>query len=358
MRVLAGLVALFLVAALAAATAVAEERDEPNGADPDEPNGADRDEPNTDEGGGPTAEERDGPLPRVERVGPTTPPPAAGSLQLTPAVTEVVVPADRRVEVRHVVANGLEVALDLDVEVLAGEVDAEGPTLGQHDTGGPTADQHDTGNPTTDRHDTGDPTTDRHDTGDPTAPTDPVRLAPPVERVRLRPGEGAALISTAQADAGEAALLALTATAPDGTRAAAWVVVAADDTAADPQLDLLLEADGQARLTASTVRPAVLDVRLRTRSWVGATSDDTVAEVVVGTQPRRLPLSAPASRLPGPVAAAAVARTGTGEETVARADRVVLPPLAWLAVALVLLAVVAVAARRHRRGHAWSPSGP
>lgn len=264
------------------------------------------------------AAERDGPLPRVERIGPVDPAPGPGTVEISPAVGEVVVPADRRVEVRHVVANGLDQPLNLDVEVVGAHAGADGPVVG----------------------------------GAPSAEGDPVRLAAPVSRLRLEPGQGAALISTAQADAGAAALLALTATAADGSRAAALVVVAADDAPPGTALGLTLEADGRAGVTARAARPTVLDVRLRARSWLGATSDETVTEVVVGEQDRRLALSAPAGRLPGPVSAVAVAVAGDADPVLARAGRFVLPRPPWLLAGAVALAAVlaAVLVWRRRRG--------
>jgi hypothetical protein len=270
------------------------------------------------------AETRDGPLPRVDRVGPIEPTPDGDAVEISPAITEVVVPADRRVEVRHVVANGLQEPLDLAVEVVVGDVGADGPSVG--DT--------------------------------PSDEDDSVRLVAPVEHLRLGPGEGANLVSTAQADAGSAALLALTVTAADGSRATALVVVAADDAAAQPVLELALEADGRPEVTARATRPTVLDVRLRARSWLGATSDETLVEVVVGEQPRLLPISAPASRLPGPVSAVAVAASPTLDPVIARTDRVVRPPLPWLLGGLLVLVLAVLAVRWRRAGRTGDPLGP
>jgi hypothetical protein len=271
-----------------------------------------------------SAATRDGPLPRVEEVGPVDPAPEGDAVEISPAVVEVVVPADRRVEVRHVVANGLELPLDLDVEVVVAQVDADGPAAG--DT--------------------------------PSGEDDPVRLVAPVEQLRLQPGEGAHLISTAQADTGASGVLALTVTAADGSRAAALVVVAADDAPADPVLDLALAADGRPELTARAARPAVLDVRLRARSWLGAASDDTLVEVVVGEQPRPLPITAPASRLPGPVSAVAVAASPTLDPVVARAERFVRPPLPWLLGGVLVLVLAVLAVRWRRAERTEEPPGP
>ena len=270
-----------------------------------------------------SAETRDGPLPRVDRVGPVHPVPDGDAVEISPAVTEVIVPADRRVEVRHVVANGLDEPLDLDVEVVLGDVDNDGPAVGDI----------------------------------PSAEDDPVRLVAPVEQLRLAPGQGAHLVATAQADAGAAALLALTVTTADGSRAAALVVVAAEDAPAEPVLDLELEADGRPAVTARAARPTVLDVRLRARNWLGARSDETLAEMVVGEAPRRLPITAPASRLPGPASAVAVAASPTIEPVVARAERFVRPPLPWL-LAGVLAALVILALRRRRTERTDAPPGP
>lgn len=284
---LAGLVALLLVAAPAAPPAVADDRD--------------------------------GPLPRIEQVGPTSPAPDDGALEISPAVSEVVVAPDRRVEVRHVVANGLEQPLHLDVEVVAGDLGADGPGVAARPVGS----------------------------------TDPVRLVAPVEQLRLPPSHGAALISTAEADAGRARLLALRATAPDGTAAVAYVVVSADDRPASPELDLRLGDDGRATVTARADRPAVLDVRLRARSWAGSTHDRTASQLVVGERARTLPLDAPPARLPGPVSAVAVA-VGDDGRVVARGERFVTPTAPWLLAPalLVLLVAAALVVRRRRHGPA------
>jgi hypothetical protein len=275
--------------------------------------------------------ERDGPLPRLERVGPIVDDdadgdeaqggahPEGGRLRVSPAVTEVVVSPDRRREVRHVVTNTTDRRLHLDVDVVEARVTSEGPGAGR--------------------------------TGD--VPADaPVRLVAPVDGLVLDPGEGAVVISTAQADAGEAAMFSLRVrTSADEARA--HVVVAADDVPGQPRLELDLGADGSARVTVHADRPAVVDVRLTGRSWTGAATDQTVADLIVGQEGRELEVDRPATRWPGPVRAGAYVSAADGDAS-AEDDRLVVP-LSTLAAALLLLTVALLAwwrrrAVRHRGG--------
>ena len=266
--------------------------------------------------------ERDGPLPRLERIGPTEPPPARDTLELSPAVVEVVAPPDRRREVRHVVANGLEVPLDLDIEVVAAATGPDGPYL----------------------------------LDDPPPASAPGRLVAPTDRLSLAPGEGAALISTVEVDAGQAVLLAVRATAAEGSDAAAYVVVSAQDLPASPHLDLTMAADGRVDLVLGAARPAVVDMRIRSRSWLATTNDETLAGLVVGPEPRRLTTDVGATRWPGPVSAAVTVAGADGDPVAATAGRWVLPRelLAVLAALLIALVVVAL---RHRGGAARAAVG-
>jgi hypothetical protein len=299
MRVLGGLLVVLLLAAPAAA---------PSPALADAPDG------------------RDGPLPRLDRVGPIVDDDeAAGGgaatgdgreadrLRVSPAVTEAVVPPDRRREVRHVVTNTTERRLHLDLDVVEARLTTEGPGPGR--------------------------------TGD-VPPDAAVRLVAPVDGLVLDPGEGAVVISTAQADPGEAAVFALRVRTSEA-EARAHVVVAADDLAGEPELELDLGADGSATVTVRADRPAVVDVRLTGRSWTGADTDQTAADLIVGPEGRELETERPTTLWPGPVRAGAYV-TAPGGDASAEAGRLVLP-LSALAAALLLLTMALLARWRRRR---------
>lgn len=275
----------------------------------------------------PPAVERDGPLPHLDRVGPLEDgpddgmPPEPGAVEVLPAVSEVVVPPDRRVALRHVVANTTDERVALSVDVFTGVATPDGPGPGVI---GPVPTEAD------------------------------VRLVAPVERLQLDPGEGAELHSTAQADPGASQLFALRVRTPDGQSATAHVVVAEETVPAATDLGLGIDGAGRAEVELRTDRPGVVDVRLRARSWAGTTTDRTLADVVVGPEGRRLTLQGPASRWPGLVRATAVAVSGD-EEARATARGVTLPPFTLAGLAALLLLVAAAGLRvRRRRGD----SGP
>jgi hypothetical protein len=285
------------------------------------------------------AGERDGPLPRVDRVGPIVDDEpdepddpdggsdaegavAAGRLGVAPAIVEVVVAPDRRREVRHVVTNTTDRRLHLDLDVVEASATPDGPGPGR--------------------------------TGE--VPVDaPVRLVAPVDGLVLDPGEGAVVISTAQAVAGEAGVFALRVRTRGAEEARAYVVVAAEDLDATPALELDLGSDGTATLTVRAPRPTVVDVRLTGRSWVGADTDQTVADLLVGPDGRELDVDRPATRWPGPVRAAAYVTASDGDAS-AEAGRLVLPRGSLGVATLIVLALLVLAWRRHRtaraRGHA------
>jgi hypothetical protein len=281
--------------------------------------------------------QRDGPLPRVDRVGPIVDADASddpdagpdaedavaeGRLGVAPAIAEVVVTPDRRREVRHVVTNTTDRRLHLDLDVVEATATPDGPGPGR--------------------------------TGE--VPVDaPVRLVAPVDGLVLDPGEGAVVISTAQADAGEAGVLALRVRTRGEDEARAYVVVAAEDLDAVPELALDLRADGTATLTVRTPRPAVVDVRLTGRSWVGADTDQTLADLLVGPEGRELDVDRPATRWPGPVRAAAYVRAPDGDAS-AEAGRLVLPPGSLIVAALVALGLLVLVWRRRRTAYAGGPA--
>jgi hypothetical protein len=274
--------------------------------------------------------DRDGPLPRLERVGPLDGGPDGealpdeGTLQLSPAVTEIVVPVDRRVAVTHVVANGTDARLAVEVDVVASEAGEDGPTPGVMG---------------------------------PVPPDAAVRLVAPVERLQLDPGEGALLHSVAQADAGEAGLFSLRVRTADGTTAVSRVVVAEEGTPAGTALALDVDGLGQTTVELAAERPTVVDVRVRARSWAGTTTDRTLADVVVGPAGRSLELERPASRWPGPVHAVAVA-VGADAEIRAEASGTTVPPVTGAVVGGMLVLLVAVALWwRVRRRHALPTAG-
>jgi hypothetical protein len=276
----------------------------------------------------------DGPLPRVGARGSVEDAPEG--LSLSPEVLEVTMSPGRRVEVRHLVSNTTDTHLELRLDVPSASVASAGPAI--------------------------DP--------EPAAPLPAdaaARLVPPVDRLLLAPGEGAELVSTAEVAATGSGLVALRATTPGGTSVAALIVLADgsqpaglrataragdDDSGGDGvQGDAGGGLAGYAELEAD--RHAVVDVRIRVRSWLGILSDRTLADVVVGPDdPRVLPVERPASAPPGRLRIEVVAVDRDGD--VSRSEATTSVGITPAAVALVLLLVAGVSVgivlrRRHLR---------
>jgi hypothetical protein len=296
----------------------------------------------------------DGPLPRVGDRGPVRD--APDGLSVSPAILEVEAPPARRVEVRHLVANTTGEPLELSIDVAAVPVTGDGPEIPDETVAALPADAQ-------------------------------ARLVAPVDRLLLAPGEAVELISTAEVAAGSSGLLALRATTAGGTSVAALVVVTdaslpvglrsslrapgedpapdgetpdapRDADAADPTGDR--EGPIPARTTAllelAADRHAVVDVRIRVRSWLGVLGDRTVADLVVGPDgPRILAVDQPASAPPGRLRVETVAVDRAGEAS--RAELATDLGLTAPAVAVILLLVTGALVGVLRRGRRLRSDG-
>jgi hypothetical protein len=273
-----------------------------------------------------TAADVDGPLPRLGEVGPVAD--APDGLSLSPAVVEVPLEPGRRSEVVHVVANSTDTPLPLRLEVVPTALDRDGPRL---DASTASAD--------------GDRAT---------------RLVLPVDRLVLAAGEGAELRSTGEVDSGHSLVIALLATpvsedATDDVGAVAYVVLVDEEVASGLQVTAAEDeaTDTLAAVALATDRHAVVDVRVRVRSWLGVLHDHTTVDLLVGPdEPRVLEVARPAGSPPGRLhlEVVAVDRTGTEARTSLTTSAGAAGWLLVLAVLLVLVAAAAIvlAARRLR----------
>jgi hypothetical protein len=282
----------------------------------------------------------DGPLPRVGARGPVED--APDGLSLSPAVLEVATSPGRRVEVRHVVANTTDAPLELRIDVPNAAAASAGPAI--------------------------DP--------EPAAPLPAdaaARLVAPVDRLQLAPGEGVDLLSTAEVTGASSGLVALRATTRGGTSVTALVVLADGSQPAGVQATARAAADGERRTSESAAegegerdaevgglagyvdlvadRHAVVDVRIRVRSWIGILSDRTLADVVVGPdEPRVLEVERPAGAPPGRLRLEVVTVDRAGD--VARSEITTSVGITPAVVALVLLVIAGVwVGRLLRRRH-------
>jgi hypothetical protein len=276
----------------------------------------------------------DGPLPRLGERGPADD--APDGLAIAPAITEVRPTPGRRTELVHVVTNGTDAPLTFALDVPTAPLGSDGPRLDALD--------------------------------DPPAPPltdgEPARVVASTDQLTVPAGHGAELRSIAEADEGASGIYGLRATLPDGDAAIAWVVVADAGLATDLELSLhdprdhdqsadQGEPSSLATLEVAVLRHAVVDVRLRVRSWSGVLQDLTLNDLLVGPEaPRTVTVDRPASALPGPLTVEVIATTRDGE--VARADldaaAGITPSLiAGTLVVLALLAIALVARRRHLR---------
>jgi hypothetical protein len=301
----------------------------------------------------------DGPLPHVGDRGRAADAPEG--LSISPGIQELVVPPGRRVEVRHLVANATGEPLELRVETPDVTIGRAGPELQEAGTSPP---EDDTGG----------------------------RLVAPVERLTLAPGDGVELVSTAELAAGDSGLHALRLSTAGGDAVTAFVVLVA--RAAPAGLEVTTDAaggdrgpapdgetphgeasdgeasdgeapDGEAPGTAASVsltagRHAVVDVRIRIRSWLGVLSDRTLADLVVGPDGPRVvaverPVGAPPGRLRIEVAAADRAGETAGSELVTSVG--LTAPIVAFVLLLVAGSLVAVGYRSGRLGSRREGSG-
>jgi hypothetical protein len=293
-----------------------------------------------DRDGARTTSEVDGPLPRLGEVGPVTDAPEG--LSLSPAVAEVPLTPGRRSEVVHVVANTTDAPLPLRLGVVPAKVGRDGPRL---------------------------------DGSSSSAVDDrATRLVVPVDRLRLAAGEGAELRSTAEVEAGHSLVVALLAVpetaddageegAGDAAGAVAFVVLTDEEVASGLQVAAAeAESPGTlAEIALHTDRHAVVDVRVRVRSWLGVVHDQTTADLLVGPdEPRVLEVVRPAGSPPGRlhVEVVAVDRTGTEARATLATSAGAAGWLLVFAVALLTAAAVAVvvAARRLRSAASRAPA--
>jgi hypothetical protein len=274
-------------------------------------------------GDGDRPDEVDGPLPRMGARGPVEDAPEG--LSLSPAVLEVTMPPGRRVEVRHVVSNTTDAPLELRIDVPSASATSGGPGV--------------------------DP-----DLAAPLPADAAARLVAPVDRLLLPPGEGVELVSTAEVTATSSGLVALRATTRGGTSVTALVVLADGSQPAGLRTTARAEGDGgglAGHVDLEADRHAVVDVRLRVRSWLGVLSDRTLADVVVGPdEPRVLEVERPTGAPPGRLRIEVVAVDRAGD--VSRSEVTTSLGITPAAVALVLLLVAGVSVgvllrRRHLR---------
>jgi hypothetical protein len=295
---------------------------------------------------GDRSDQVDGPLPRVGARGPVEDAPEG--LSLSPAVLEVTASPGRRVEVRHLVANTTDTPLELRLDVPSASATPVGPII--------------------------DP-----DLAAPLPPDADARLVAPVDRLLLAPGEGVELISTAEVTDSSSGLVALRATTRGGTSVTALVVLADSSQPAGVRATARTGADGEAArggdgeaarggdgggeggdsgglagsVELGADRYALVDVRVRVRSWLGVLSDRTLADVVVGPdEPRVLDVERPASSPPGRLRLEVVAVDRAGD--VARSEFTTSVGVTPAAVAFLLLIVAGVSVgvllrRRHLR---------
>jgi hypothetical protein len=315
-----------------------------------------------------TASDVDGPLPRLGEVGPVTDAPEG--LSLSPAVVEVPLQPGRRSEIVHVVANATEAPLRLRLDVAPATVGRDGP---------------------------------RPAGSSPSAVDDrATRLVLPADRLVLAAGEGAELRSTGEVGSGDSRVVALLATpaiegaeeegdhrtdaedaeaAEDsedaehaenavgdatigGARAVAYVVLL--DEAVPSGLRAAATEDAApgtlAAIALAADRHAVVDVRVRVRSWLGVLHDHTVADLLVGPdEPRVLEVARPPGSPPGRLhlEVVGVDRTGTEARASVTTSAGAAGWLLVLAVALLLAAAATVVlAGRRLRSPARRPSSP
>jgi hypothetical protein len=291
----------------------------------------------------------DGPLPHLGDRGRVADAPEG--LSISPGVQELVTPPGRRVEVRHLVANATGEPLELRVETPDVTIGRAGPELQEAGTSPP---EGVTGG----------------------------RLVAPVERLTLAPGDGVELVSTAELAAGDSGLHAIRLSTAGGDAVTAFVVLVAraapagleattDEAGGDRGPDPDGETphgeapDGEAPGTAAYVsltadRHAVVDVRIRIRSWLGVLSDRTIADLVVGPDGPRVvaverPVAAPPGRLRLEVAAVDRAGETAGSELVTSVG--LTAPIVAFVLLLVAGSLLAVGYRRGRLGSRREGSG-
>jgi hypothetical protein len=305
----------------------------------------------------------DGPLPRVGDRGRVADAPEG--LSISPGVQELVTPPGRRVEVRHLVANATGEPLELRVETPDVTVGRDGPDLQEVGTSPPAG-----------------------DVGG--------RLVAPLERLTLAPGDGVELVSTAELAVGDSGLHALRLSTAGGDVVTAFVVLVGrpgpaglevttregdgaprpapdgatldgatlDGEAPDGEAPDGEAPDGEAPGSAAYVsltagRHAVVDVRIRVRSWLGVLSERTLADLVVGPDGPRVvavarPVGAPPGRLRIEVAAVDRAGETAGSELVTSVG-LTAPTLAFVLL-LVAGSLVALGYRRGRLRSRWEGS--
>lgn len=176
--------------------------------------------------------------------------------------------------------------------------------------------------------------------------TDALRLA--VDRVSLRPGERGAFRAVAEMPARPTVVAVQARLDGDASTGPLALVLLAPDGAGEVPADVTttIELDGagaQVRVENASPFPALVDVAVSSATWVGATDDVQVGDVLVPAEGHRV-LDVELSRgLGRRTAEVAVAQRGHGGQT-ARATAAVWPPrTVWTLVAgaLVLLTVLA-----------------
>jgi hypothetical protein len=307
------------------------------------------DAPAAQEGGsavasrGDTPSGADGPLPHVGDRGPVEG--APDGLSLSPAVLEVAAPPGRRVVIRHLLANTTDGPLEVRIDVPRGSLGPDGPVIGT-------------------------------DVAPPMPADAAARIVAPLELVSLAPGEGIELQSTAEVTADSSALFAVRATTRGGTSVTALVVLTSTELPAD--LELAARAQPRGTTDGSTegggsgstdgmagsvelvaARYAVVDVRLRLRSWIGVLADRTVTDLIVGPdEPRILEVERPVGAPPGRLHIDVTAVDRAGEERRAAVATTVGITPALVAVVLLVIAGSSVGAVRRQRHLRSDPAGP